>query len=333
MTRRHLWDLSFALTLALCSCGEGRDGPADQGLADQGQQDLGLADQGATDQALADQAPSPDTLPAGWDPAIGPYVRGLLVQSQASTSASPMAWSMINVACQDRTVALQYALASAADPGSATPPLMKEAELTNAHLDALIKNAPLRIGSVAITGPLIVDQTLTDAKGKPYTMTPWKAYWAYHHVPTVKLNGVWWVLDLSVSDYPQDLKSWAQQLVAADVTCQEVAYDAYQKVWSYWMTVLGSSWDPPKKKPSPYCAYYVSEKPFAWRPDQTPSQLYGMVRSVPSTMEVQLGGFKTLLKESSLSIPNRDIPAVLSLYEGKTLQELCTWADLKICGK
>ncbi len=322
------------LLWASCATPPDTPGAGDLSPGDLPAADLAGADAGPGDLAAADQAAaSPDLLPAGWDPAIGPYVRGLRVQSQASSSTSPMAWSMINQACQDRTMALQYALARATQPRSGKPPEMVEAALTNAHLQAVLKAAPLTIGSVGITGPLIVDQTLTDAAGAPMTKKPWKFYWPYHHVPAVKLDGTWMALDLSVSDLPLQVKGWAQQLVTKDVTCAEVDYDTYQKVAAYWNIVLGSSWPPPKKEPTPYCAYYISDKPFAWRPDQTSAGAFGVVRTVPFTMEVQLEAFQPLLKSDGLKATLAEIPTILSRYAGQTLQDLCTWVDLKICKK
>ena len=168
-------------------------------------------------------------------------------------------------------------------------------------------------------------------------MKPWQWYWAYHHVPAVKVNGVWMALDLlGLRPAPRYASSGRGSWSAPGVSCEQRDWDGYQQVWNYWNVVLGSNWEPPADKPSPYCAYNVSPKPFAWRPDQIERAALrrgalragdhgGAVRGLPDPAR----------PDAALSAKPAEIPAILSLYDAQTEATLCEWMnqELKICQK
>jgi len=53
---------------------------------------------------------------------------------------------------------------------------------------------------------------------------------------------------------------------------------------------------------------------------------------VPSTMQVQLGGFETILLTTyGVTIPDDQIPLMRSTYASRTEAELCAWMDLPYC--
>jgi hypothetical protein len=71
---------------------------------------------------------------------------------------------------------------------------------------------------------------------------------------------------------------------------------------------------------------------FTFRWDQTPADLASFIASVPSTMQVQLGGFETILLTTyGVTIPDAEIPLMRSTYASRTEAELCAWMDLPYC--
>lgn len=259
---------------------------------------------------------------------LAAYVRDMRVRNPLGDE-DRVAWSMINTSCQDRAAALQYAVIAARAPF--TDPVIMEStndlEALELHLMDLLYSAEFDAGTINITGPLITEQVLVLPDGEILDDVPHFRYWSYHHAVVLNVEGEFMVLDLSVGDSPMDIGTWWQSFVAPDVTCVHAVEDDYQATWSYWLSVF-NSWQP-TTKPKYECAYTLTPV-FTFRWDQ--DMAVSLVSDAPDTMLVQSDGFRTiLLRDHGLTLPDEDIPRVLSLYEGKTIEDLCNVVDLAIC--
>lgn len=297
--------------------------------------DPGGKDGGDCDVEGACELACPDAgAPAvsGWDDRVGPWLRRMQVQSTGATAASPVPWSMINQACQNRSLLLQLGLLLAKDPTK--PPLVvKEAELTDGFLNAALAAPALEVGSLQVTGPLMVDQRLGPPVCGEHPMKPWLWYWPYHAVPVVKVNGSWMVFDLSVGDRPVAIDDWLKNVVAAPVTCQPVDQAGYQQVWDYWLVVLGTAFDPPAQRPTPLCAYLITPA-LTLREGAASSAQFPTVRAAPSAMETQVGALQTMMAEAKLpELSAEQLAQLVSIYAPVPEKTFCSrpYVDLRYC--
>jgi hypothetical protein len=90
-----------------------------------------------------------------------------------------------------------------------------------------------------------------------------------------------------------------------------------------------SSWN--AIRPKHECAYTLTPI-FTWHWGDDMS--VPTVADAPDSMLTQSDAFRTLLlRDHGVILPDEEIPHVLSLYEGKTLEDLCDVVNLKICGQ
>lgn len=257
--------------------------------------------------------------------ALGAYARRLHVLTGGVLSAN--AWSMINTSCQERALALEYALAAAETPLGDQPPPMSEDELTAERIGELAANPAFDSASINITGPLVAEQTLVLPDGTSPTGDPISVTWPYHHGVVISVNGELRVLDLSVGDEPMPIDAWAHGFVDPAVPCFHMDEDEYNLVWGYWLAVH-NSWVP-DERPERLCGYTLTPV-FTWRWDQDP--LVDAIRFTPGTMLVQFEGFKTVLRTSyGITLADEEIPLVTSIYAPLPESVLCEWMDLAYC--
>ena len=271
--------------------------------------------------------PVPDLRPVTSEQAasLGAYAR--LLHVFYGGVLGPMAWSMANQSCQERALALEYALAAAEDPLGTQPPSMDETELTDERIGQLAASPASDSASINITGPLVAEQTFVMPDGSPVAGTPQRLTWPYHHGVVVNVEGELRVMDLSVGDEPMPIDEWAHSFVDGATPCYLMEETEYQEVWSYWLTVH-SSWMP-ESRPSRVCGYTITPI-FTWRWDQDP--LAGAIRFTPSTMLTQTEAFKTILQtDYALALPDEQLPFVTSRYAPKTEADLCAWTDYPYC--
>jgi len=259
---------------------------------------------------------------------LAAYVREMRVRNPLGDEDG-VAWSMINVACNYRAVAMQYAVISAQTP-FADPVIMEstdDLEALELHLLDLLYSAEFDAATIGITGPLVTEQVLVLPDGQVLYDEPDLRFWSYHYGMVLNVEGEFKVLDLSIGDSPVDIDTWWQGFVAPDVTCVHAVEDDYKDTWIYWNSVF-SSWQP-TNKPRYECAYTLTPIfTFKWGDDMSvPS-----VADAPGSLLTQSDGFRTLLlQDHGLILPDEEIPHVLSLYEGKTMDDVCEVADLTIC--
>ncbi len=274
------------------------------------------------------QVPTLQPITEAQAEAIAAYVRGMRVANPVGDEDG-VAWSMINVACTYRAVALQYAITAAQTPFG-DPVIMEstdDLEALELHLLDLLYEADFDAATINIAGPLITEQTLVLPDGEVLWDEPDFRYWSYHHGVVLNVEGEFKVLDLSMGDTPVPIESWWQGLVGPEVTCTHAAEEDYQDTWSYWLSVF-SSWTP-KIRPKYECAYTLTPI-FTWHWGDDLSVT--SVADAPDSLLVQSDAFRTLLlRDHGLILPDEEIPYVLSLYEGKTLEDLCDVVNLKIC--
>lgn len=245
---------------------------------------------------------------------LGAYARKLRVQPEGSPERV-MAWSMINVSCQERALALQYALSLATNPLSDEPPVMREADITVDGIQKMIRKHAFDSALIQITGPLRAERTMISPMGTALELKPDQlppiAEWSYHHAVVINVEGELMVLDLSVGDEPLTIDEWASGFVPSNIKCQLLDFDEYWKVWVYWMAVT-SGWNTESLSKPCECACAITPM-FAGRPDQDP--LYDQLRWAPSVLRDQTDGFRTLLLESYGVEPKEsEIPYYTSVY-------------------
>ena len=274
------------------------------------------------------QVPSLRPISAAQAEALAAYARDMRVRNTLGDEDG-VAWSMINTSCQERAMALQYAVIAARTPFG-DPVIMEATDDLDAlelHLLDLLSSAEFDAASINIAGPLITEQVLVLPDGEILDDVPHFRYWSYHHGVALNVEGEFKVLDLSVGDSPLDVETWWQSFVEPGLTCVHAVADDFLETWSYWFWVY-NSWNP-QLNPKYDCAYTFTPI-FTWRWDQ--DMIVSQVASAPRTMLVQSDAFRTvLLQDHGLTLPEEDIPHVLSLYQAKTLEDLCNVVDLKIC--
>lgn len=273
-------------------------------------------------------APTPVLRPltAAQAEALGAYCRKLKVSSGGNDPV-PMAWSMINQACQDRALVLQYAIATASFPLPEEPPVMNGDTLTVEQVQAAAAQPGIDAATINVTGPLITYQRLVNPAGAEIPGDPLVNYWPYHHGVVLNVEGEFRVMDLSVQDAPLPIQEWLRGFISEDIPCSLRTDEDHLLVWSYWLSAM-SNWEPEAR---PLCpASYTLTPLFRFRWDQ--EVLAEVVVSGPSTMETQSGGFQSIMQDNYGFVPSAgDIPNYTSRYDAQTEAELCDWVDLKYC--
>ncbi|MCU0598011.1 MAG: protein-glutamine glutaminase family protein, partial [Desulfobacterales bacterium] len=235
--------------------------------------------------------PTPELAPITLQQARDFMVFAREMQTEAAGSTpQPVAWSMVNTACQERALAIQYAAANASTPLDSEPVIMRETEITEQHVSAMVDHPGIDSASINISGPLISEQTiimpdLTMPAGDPIPI-----HWPDHHAAVVNVDGDLMVIDPSTGDEPLFIDDWAHSFVDDSVECFHMDEEEYQKVWSYWLSVM-SPYELPER-PARICGYTITPV-FRFRSDQDPQ--FDQLRWTPSTLETQAGAFEWLM--------------------------------------
>ena len=280
------------------------------------------------DCADSTNAPIPGMRPVSFADAtaLGAYVRGMQTVA-AGGEPRGVAWAMVNTACEERTLAMQYAIASVSFPLSETPPVMREEDITPEHIADLAENAGIDVATINVSGPLIAEQTLVQPDGTPVSGDPFFIYWPYHHSVVLNVDGELMVLDLSVQDEPMTIEAWVRSFVTDDVVCVRMSDTRFQREWGYWLDVMGYSGTAPR--PPCLCGYTITPI-FRFRWDQDP--LVDVLRWTPINLETQLDGFGFILEsEYGLSVDASVLPLFTSNYASQDEAYLCSRVPLPYC--
>lgn len=256
---------------------------------------------------------------------IANYVRKAKIRSDDGTLI-PIAWSMINQSCQDRSLLLQYLIASTPDPIPETEIVLDPNELTESAIRQIVYQPYVDTASLNITGPLIVFQNLISTNDISFPDDPLHVYWPYHHAVVVNVEGSICVIDLSLQDAPIPIGEWTAKLTNETI-CQEVSEEEYWEIWSYWLSLM-NNWEP-QEAPETLCGYTITPM-LTFRSDQSP-QTQGVIDAL-STLIVQTYAFQSLVKDTyGIDIPVEIVPDITSLYTPGTLDDLCSWVSFLFC--
>jgi hypothetical protein len=253
------------------------------------------------------------------------FVRGLKTVA-AGGEPTPVAWAFVNWNCQERALALEYAIATADPTLEGEPPLMDELLLTPEHLEEVAANPAFGVGAINVTGPLVAEQIFvrpdgTDVEGEPYGV-----FWTYHHAAAVNVDGTFKVMDLSVGDEPLAIDEWLSGFVEAGIECPHLADDAWWAAWVYWNSMTMGFELPPE--PEYLCGYTITPM-FTTKWDQEIQ--VDQAKWTPSTMETQFGGFVNVLKDPSFGYDYEpapeEVPLITSRYTALPFSVLCEWNE------
>lgn len=258
---------------------------------------------------------------------LAAFARRMMVEDQDTGELVSVAWSMVNWCCEERAMALQFALASAPESLTGEAAVMRGGEVGPEYMEELMDRHRFDFAVINLTGPLAAYQTIVHPDGYPLGGDPQRVFWPVHHGVVLNVEGTLKVIDLSVSDEPLAVSDWVSFFIAQDALCAQLDDTTFQRVYAYWQAVM-MGWDAPEGPPV-RCGYTITPA-FTWRWDQAP--LYDVLSGVPQTLAVQTGAFVTMLSDSYGIHPEPDIiPWFTSLYEAKTIQDVCLWVDLPFC--
>lgn len=256
---------------------------------------------------------------------LGARARELQVVTVEGESTR-VGWSMVNASCEDRCVALEYALAVLATATNDDPVVMAEAELTpEAVLDVAERGADV-VASINVAGPLVTEQSLWLPDGSAVSGDPEHYFWPYHHGAVLLVDRALRVLDLSLGDEPVIIEEWTSGFVDPSIECVPMDEEEFQEVWIYWNAAFNNF--VPGERPARPCGYTITPI-FTFRWDQEP--LTDFVRTAPRTMVVQFGGLESLLGLHGVELLPEQVPHVLSSYTPLSEAEVCEWNDLVFC--
>lgn len=261
---------------------------------------------------------------------LAAYARRLRVET-ADGVTRPVSWAMVNVSCQDRSMALQYAIASAPEVIGTDPPMMRAAELTAEHISILAASPRYDAATLIAAGPLATRQTYVVPYGGPVTGPAAFYYWPNHQAVVINVEGTLKVLDLSTGDTPIEIDEWLHNFIDPSVECFHLDAEDFHKVWVYWNTVFNNFPPEPGARPEHLCAYTLAGI-FTSRADQAPADLAEFIRNVPSEMQVQLDVlYYDLRRVHGITLPEADLPFVTSTYAPGTEADICTLVNLTYC--
>ncbi len=256
---------------------------------------------------------------------IAGYVRKAKIRSEDGTLV-PIAWSMINQACQYRSLLLQYLIASTPDPVPETERILDPNELTADTIQQAVSRPYVDVASINITGPLIVFQNLVSTNDIIFPNEPIHVYWPYHHAVVVNVEGNVCIMDLSIQDEPIPIGEWTAKL-SNETTCGEVSEEEYWEIWFYWLSLM-SNWQA-EEIPQKLCGYTITPM-LTFRSDQKP-QIQEVIDAL-STLVVQTYAFQTLVMDSyGIDLPIEVTPFITSLYTPGTIDDLCSWVSFLFC--
>lgn len=286
------------------------------------------ATQGSFDQTSI-RAPIPPLRPITSTQAqqIGAWSRNLKVNTGSGTPWTPVAWSMINMYCDARAWALQWAVADVPAPGATFAQIPYD-RIKATYLNNMIANPRYDVGTIQITGPLITYRDIKDKNGNLLPGSSDQLYWDNHYGVVLNVNGTLKVLDLSVSDQPVTISQWCANFVSG-VTIYQVNDNEFSDIRSYWQCVFNSLDIPPQ--PSRLCGYRLAAM-FTSRSDDQPN--LSTIQTVPGQMVTVTGSFKTFLQNYHNTTPvTADIPYYYSVYRAGTITDYCSWFPWALIAK
>ncbi len=335
MSSRSPYSFLVALAAALCpgpGCGsseaqENPDASVEQDAGEDATTDAGLD---APPDADPGTPITPELAPvtAAQAEGIGAHARKLTCAFEGK-SPRPTAWSMVNVGCEDRAVALQYAVAAADPLLDGAPPPMVDTELTLERVQKLAAQPSFDVAGISVAGPLVTFQTLRDENGELLGSERLSYYWPYHRGVVLNVDGELRVLDLSTGDVPLPIAQWLAGFVHPSVTCHHTSDEVYDEVWGYWNAAF-SNFDPPDP-PAISCAYVITPL-FAARRDQPLADALPAIVRTPMEMETQLDGLMQIVSSTyGITLSESDAPGITSTYDPGTTTDVCDWAWMRFC--
>ncbi|MGC8738912.1 MAG: protein-glutamine glutaminase family protein [Candidatus Hydrogenedens sp.] len=233
---------------------------------------------------------------------------------------------MINQSCQERSLLLQYLIASTPDPIPETDVILDTNDLTETKIQQVLAQPYIDVASINITGPLIVFQNFISTNDITFPNEPIHVYWPYHHAVVINVEGNVCIIDLSIQDGPIPVSEWTTKL-CSETTCGEVSEQEYWEIWSYWLSLM-NNWQV-EETPEKLCGYTTTPM-LTFRSDQEP-QIQGLIDSL-STLVVQTYAFQTLIMDTyGINAPFESIPFITSLYTLGTIDDLCSWVSFLFC--
>lgn len=302
--------LQLSSAMVACTAEEAtQEGPSDSGEETDGSDD--------------DAVPvTPELSPISKDDAerLGAYVRGVRCSGDGNP-ASPIAWSAINGACQDRAHALQLAIATADPSLSGVPPTLASSDLSLEVLEEIASHPAFDVATINAAGPFATFQTLVDADGRQIGDHELFWWWSYHHGVVVNVDGEMRVLDLSIGDAPVPITDWLAGFVENPKECFHAADDLWSEVWVYWNSCY-QNFEPPDPPPVT-CAYTITPI-FTFRNYQTVADEESAVISSLTTMNTQTEVFLNTVKHSfGVDLVDDEISSTLTDYRAGTLDDVC----------
>lgn len=250
--------------------------------------------------------------------------RRLTVASAMDPEPKPVAWAMVNDSCQNRAVALQFALATAREPGAPERPLLDSTATED--LQVLSRRHQRAFASLNVTGPLVTRQTLILPDGTEVASHSPMYYWSHHHAVVLNVEGGVRVLDLSLGDTTVPLDDWFAGFVAPPVECHLMAEAEWDTVWRYWLDAFGNL--VPEGRPERLCGYTVS--PIFTLAGEQPPQ-YDFVLQSADAMRMQAEALRNTLGAAGDALTDDQLADVVSRYESLPESAVCELQHFTYC--
>jgi hypothetical protein len=262
---------------------------------------------------------------------LGAYVREMKCSGDGNP-ASPIAWSAINGACQDRAQALQLAIAMADPSLSGVPQTLVDSDLNLEALKAIAASPTFDVATINAAGPFATFQTLVDPGGSPIGDHELFWWWSYHHGVVLNVDGELRVLDLSIGDAPVPIAAWLTGFVESPDDCVHAVDDIWSEVWVYWNSCY-QNFEPPAPPPVT-CAYTITPI-FTFRWDQTVADEESAVIASVTTMNTQTEVFRNTVSDSfGVDLTDEDIASILTDYRAGTLDDVCSLPNrMRFCDR
>lgn len=328
------WVGCIGVALFTLACGPSEDrsdaGETDTGASDSGFMDAaldanlmegGVADSESRDAGRREpRVPPLRSITATGAEALGSYVRRLNVAA-ASGGDQPVVWSLINLQCSDRALAINWALALAdlaALEGS--PPPLRHAEVDAAMRERLLRPS-VDSARIFVQAPLVTVQTVVDPEGSS-VLEPEAHYWPYHVGAVLNVEGTLSVLDLSLGDRPVPIPEWLAAFTDAE-ECELWDEDDTGDTWRYWLQAAGGGpgFNPNEPAPNPPCVYHLVPL-FQNRWDTEPLTVIEL-QDLASSLTDQTTVFRGVLSQAGVSVPDSEMAGLLSRYESRSIEWMC----------
>jgi hypothetical protein len=175
-------------------------------------------------------------------------------------------WALINYNCSYRSLLLSFWLSAGFEP---VDDLLTNERVSKAARNPVIDNRILSIAAPMAMHYRILNPINGEIVSDP--SAPILASWPYHFVNVVNIGGEEKILDLSVSDEPLDILTWAARIMNSrylPFLKKAMNEDDYQETWAYWM-IKGQGGQ--AKLPKNPLLYHLT-LPMRLRDDQVPNR-------------------------------------------------------------